>query len=222
MASADDLKQIVTDRRLALISRWQKDPLQIVQVEGPAALHSLVYLDEDEQADVDQLGRKSERNVVLVQPPGGDKNDSCVWVRAGYGSYRGAYQSFLKSVYGLTASKDDLVPWDIDHLLNRARSPSKNVFIRIEAVPSSVNRSWGGLFEKVASNPAFFANQKRTRRTMSWVICAKLGGQPAPRGPGDTAGISRLAQFFVGIGLSRTEATEGLNDMLRFAYRMPA
>jgi len=91
-------------------------------------------------------------------------------------------------------------------------------YIRIEAVNSPVNQAWGRLFEKAASNPAFFANQHRLRRTLSWTICAKLANRFPPNGPSDVGGIHQLVTYFQTLGMDATEAREGLMSMLSFAY----
>jgi hypothetical protein len=91
-------------------------------------------------------------------------------------------------------------------------------YIRIEAVNSPVNQAWGRLFEKAASNPAFFANQHRLRRTLSWTICAKLANRFPPNGPSDVGGIHQLVSYFQTLGMDATEAREGLMSMLSFAY----
>ena len=83
---------------------------------------------------------------------------------------------------------------------------------------SEVNQAWGRLFEKAASNPAFFANQQRTRRTLSWTICAKLANQFPPYGPDDVPGLNRLVAYFQTIGLDPAESRDGLSSMLNFAY----
>ena len=83
-----------------------------------------------------------------------------------------------------------------------------------------MNQAWGGLFERAASNPDFSANQKRFRRTMSWIIAAKLMDQPPPRDPNDQAGIARLAQFFVRNGLGADNPQRGISEMLQFAYSL--
>jgi hypothetical protein len=213
------LASIITGRRIALVNQWVREPLVQVQVESPDALPNLVFLDDNgERALVDRLPRRSRLKVAIVQRPGNEDTNASVWVRADYGGYRDAYLAFVKQVYRESYTSADLGGFDVDHLLNRARSPGGAGFIRVEAVQDAVNQAWGRLFEKQASNPAFYANQHRSRRTMSWVICAKLAGQMPPAGPGDTAGIDRLVDYFVSIGMTADEARDGLTSMLDFAY----
>jgi hypothetical protein len=83
-----------------------------------------------------------------------------------------------------------------------------------------VNQAWGRLFERAASNPAFFANQHRLRRTLSWTICAKLANRFPPNGPNDVGGINQLVAYFQTLGMDANEAREGLTSMLNFAYGM--
>ena len=54
---------------------------------------------------------------------------------------------------------------------------------------------------------------------MSYIICAKLGGQSPPLGPADAAGVARLATYFSWVGFNGDEALNGLNSMLEFAYK---
>jgi hypothetical protein len=212
---------IVERRRNALVAQWKQDPLIVVQVEQPAVLPVLTFLDDRGQgAGVGAVGRRSQTNTVIVSRPGDPDRNASVWVKATYTGYRTAYIGFLNHVYGTQATTTDLAGYDIDHLLNRARSPGGAGYIRIEAVNSPVNQTWGRLFEKAASNPAFFANQHRLRRTLSWTICAKLANRLPPNGPNDVGGITQLAAYFQTLGMDANEAREGLTSMLNFAYGM--
>ncbi|MBK9083485.1 MAG: hypothetical protein IPL88_16065 [Rhizobiales bacterium] len=214
---------IMQERRRALIRAWARDPLILVQAEAPGALPGLVFLDESGAgADLARAGRIRAGNAAIVRRPGAAHDNASLWVAAGYGGYRGAYVRFLQDVYGERASEAELDGWDIDHLLNRARAPDATCFVRVEAIPANANRQWGSLFEKAASDPRFFANRERRRRTMSWMICAKLAGKPPPRGPEDAAQMERLATFFASIGLPADEARRGVGEMLDFVYRAGA
>ncbi|WP_299438681.1 hypothetical protein [uncultured Rhodospira sp.] len=212
---------IIRRRNDALIRAWVKDPLIQVLADRVDALPGLVFLDtHGAGASVDRLGRRSLKNVAVVKRPGPPDANASVWVRAPYASYRGAYTAFLAATYDTELDGVDLSGYDVDHLLNRARSPQSSVFIRVEAVRSEVNQAWGRLFEKVASDKVFWANQHRTRRTMSYPIVAKLGGQMPPTGPRDMAGLHRLALFFRNHGLDPGESAQGIKTMLDFAYRV--
>lgn len=213
------LRPIIDRRRNALVASWVQFPLVQVQVEAASALPGTVFVSADpDAAELERLGRRAPRNVVIVRGPGEPDRDASCWVASGYGDYRKAYLAFVKQVYGVDAVPADLAGFDADHLLNRARSPDDRTLIRIEAVPEGANRSWGALFEKVSSDPRFYANRERKRRTMSWMICAKVAGQLPPRGPDDQAGLRRLVSFFSSIGIDAREAQDGLASMLAFAY----
>lgn len=210
---------IIARRSNAILTQWRLDPLLQVQIEHPTALANFQFLAAEGGAGaVDPLGRRAVTNAGVWRRPGDPDANASLWVRAGYDSYRGAYLAFVREVYGLTATLSDLAGYDVDHLLNRARSPLDSTFIRLEAVPTAVNQRWGALFERFASDPNFFANQRRERRTMSWMIASKLAGQMPPNGPDDTAGIQRLVAFWVSRGFSAQEAENGLRSMLNFAY----
>jgi hypothetical protein len=215
------LSAIIARRRDALVRAWVANPLLQVQAEGLGMLPGLVFLDDSGMgAGVGAVGRRSQSNVGMVSRPGNpDENASC-WVTASYGGYQGAYIAFVKAAYGVSATTADLVGYNVDHLLNRARAPLGTTLVRVEAIDAAANQAWGRLFEKAASNPQFHANQARERRTMSWTICAKLAGQMPPSGPNDAGGIQRLAAYFQSVGLSRQEAVDGLTSMLRFAYSL--
>lgn len=214
------LHALIARRQQALFNAWVRDPLVQVQVEHPDVLGRLVYLDDfDETVQTERAGRRSLKNVAIVHKPGNPDEMASVWVRAGYSSYRKAWLGFVSQVYGIKATPTDLAGYNIDHLLNKARSPEKAGFIRVEAINDAVNQAWGGLFERAASNPELSANQNRLRRTMSWIIAAKLMNQPPPRGPDDRQGIARLAQFFSRNGLAADNPAQGLTDMLQFAYK---
>jgi hypothetical protein len=214
------LQALIRRRQRALFDAWVRNPLVQVQVEHPEALGRLVFLDDfDEDVQTGKAGRSSLKNVAIVQKPGNVDENASVWVRAGYSSYQKAWLRFVEQVYGIKAAPSDLAGYNIDHLLNKARSPNQAGFIRIEAINDAVNQAWGGLFERAASNPEFSANQNRLRRTMSWIIAAKLMDQPPPRGPNDQQGIARLVQFFNQNGLAADNPQRGLTDMLQFAYK---
>ena len=162
---------IIERRRTTLIAEWKQNPLIIVQVESPLVLPVLTFLDDrGHGAGVGPVGRRSPTNTAIVSRAGDPDRNASVWVKASYTGYRTAYIGFLNHVYGTQATTADLGGYDVDHLLNRARSPGGAGYIRIEAVNSAVNQAWGRLFERAASNPAFFANQHRLRRTLSWTI----------------------------------------------------
>lgn len=214
------LQALIGRRQRALFDAWVRDPLVQVQVEHPDSLGRLVFLNEfDDAVATERAGRRSLRNVAIVSKPGNPDENTSVWVRAGYASYQKAWLGFVNQVYGIKATSSDLAGYNIDHLLNKARSPNKAGFIRIEAINDAVNQAWGGLFERAASNPEFSANRNRYRRTMSWIIAAKLMEQPPPRGPNDHLGIARLARFFSQNGLAEDNPQQGLTEMLEFAYR---
>ncbi len=217
------LMSIIASRRTALINQWTANPLVMVQVESPDALRDVVFLDDSgKPVTVGRAGRRALSNVAIVQRTGNPDTSASVWVRADYGGYQGAYLAFVKQVYSESYAASDLAGFNIDHLLNRARSPNGAGFIRVEAVRDNVNQAWGTLFERNASNPDFYANRHRSRRTMSWVICAKLAGQMPPAGPNDTVGIDRLVRYFESLAMPAAEAREGLISMLNFAYGIRA
>lgn len=216
-----DLLATIERRRNAILAQWARSWAVQVAVEHPSALGRLVFIEDTSvQADVGALGRRSPNSVVIVDGGGPPDLNASVWVASGYEGYNPAYLAFVRRIYGIDATPADFAGYDADHLLNRARAPRDTTFIRLEAVRSDINRTWGATFEKAASNPEFYANRERERRTMSWAICAKLGHQMPPSGPGDTVGIARLGDFFRSIGFSRDEAMNGMAEMTRFAYSL--
>jgi len=214
-------RQIIRRRNDAIIRAWIENPLIQIMVEQIDVLPRLVFLDtKGEGAEAGEMGRRSARNVAMVSQPGAPDANASVWVRSRYASYRTAFESFLESAYANELDAVDLDGFDVDHLMNRARSPADSVFIRVEAVPSEINQAWGRTFEKAASDTVFWANQHRNRRTMSYMVAAKLGGQMPPMGPGDSAGLKRLEIFFRRYGLSSQETLSGLQSMLDFSYQV--
>lgn len=213
------LQTIIRNRQNALFVAWKNDPFQQVQVETIEELQRHAFLDDlDLEVETGQSGRRSLRNAVIVRRDGNPDTNASVWVRAGYSGYRNAWLGFVRQVYQVSATPADLAGYNIDHLLNRARSPGGAGLIRIEAINDQVNQAWGRLFEKAASNPDFYANQARYGRKLSWLIAAKLMGQMPPRGPDDQAGIDRLVRFFQAKGLAEDDPRGGLINMLNFAY----
>lgn len=92
---------IVERRRNVLVAEWKQNPLIVVQVESPAVLPVLTFLDDRGQgAGVGAVGRRSQTNTVIVSRPGDPDRNASVWVRASYTGYRTAYIGFLNHVYG--------------------------------------------------------------------------------------------------------------------------
>lgn len=215
-----DIVSIIQARQRSLLMQWVHNPLVQVIVESPSALQHIQYLDINKsEAKMARVGRRSDSSCIMVR--GGNNRDSTwsVWVAAGYKDYRNAYRSFIQAAYGLSVAKEDLSGYDVDHLLNKARAPHSTDLVRIEAIPSMANQKWGSTFEKASSDPRFTANTVRQRRTMSWMICAKLAGQLPPSGPEDLSGIERLVKFFGHHGINSQEARIGIDSMIRTAYK---
>jgi hypothetical protein len=62
---------IINQRRDALIAEWRQNPLIVVQVESPAALPVLAFLDDRGQGPgVGATGRRSQSNTVIVSRAG--------------------------------------------------------------------------------------------------------------------------------------------------------
>jgi hypothetical protein len=213
---------IIKRRQASLLQLWRSNPLVPVQVDRADALGHLVYLsDSAGDGDVGPLGRRRPDSVVCVVRPGDPDLNASLWVAADYDGYRAAYVAFLRHVYAIKVSNADLQGFDADHLLNRARSPRDSTLIRLEAVPASVNQSWGNLYEKAASDPRFHANKVRERRTMNWTVASKLAGLPPPVGPDDKAGIKVLVDFWVKQGFPRDQAEWCLTRDLNFVFGRP-
>ena len=192
-----------------LIRAWMRDPAILVQAEAPGGLAGLVFLDDH---------GAGAHAAAIVRRPGDPQDHASLWVAAGHDGCRRAYLRFLAEVHGARASEAELDGWDVDHLLERARAPLASTFVRVEAIPARANRPWGALFEAAAASERFFADRQRERRTMHWMICAKLAGKPPPRDPDDKAQLDHLVDFFASIGLDADEARAGLLDILHFVH----
>lgn len=198
----------------------------LVEVDSVAGLGSLMHLDDFLPDDGPRiaprigpgaLGRRRMGNVVMVgssQHP----EDASVWVAAGYGDYRSAYRAFLKAAYGLSVSTADLAPYDVDHLLNRARAGAGTALLRVEALPLSNNRQWGSFLERMASVAQVRGNN-RTRRLMSYLIAGKVAGFAPPTSLDDLPSRQRLALQIAGLGLPLAEVQDGLDAMLTHIAR---
>ena len=186
-------------------------------VEDPQRLDILAHLDTRERADLGRLGRSRVSNVMVVSPRGrSSPDDKAVWVRSAYGSYRSAFQRFIRDTYG-PVDFTEFRHYDVDHLLNRGRAPSSSDFIRLEAVLSEVNQAWGAIFEKASGG-----ENLRCRRNMSFMICAKLGNVMPATSSRDTSGLKRLESFFRAHGLNEPTLKDGLTQMLEFVEGLPA
>jgi hypothetical protein len=212
-------RAIIAERRQALLGEWRRDVTILVRIEGPAALTGLsALLTGGRASTLVPLGRRDTDNVVIWRRHGHPHHAASLWVRARYRDYRQAYLDFLRDVYGVDATTDDLGTYEIDHLLNAARAPADDCFIRLEAVPALVNRRWGALFERAATERRD-PTRVSARRVMSWAIASKLAGQMPPNDARDEAGFQRLARFWAGQGFTEQEAMAGLRAMWAFTYR---
>ncbi len=62
---------IIERRRNVLVAEWKQNPLIVVQVESPAVLPVLTFLDDRGQgAGIGAVGRRSRTNTVIVSRPG--------------------------------------------------------------------------------------------------------------------------------------------------------
>jgi hypothetical protein len=208
------VSQIVADRRRALLAAFVGGFPPVVEVDGPAGLTGLMHLDEFAgSGPAGGIGRRRTDNVMMVPGRPSDAHSASVWVRAGYGDYRPAYAAFLRAAYGVVANPADLAPFDIDHLLNRARAGNSGVLLRIEALPLGPNRQWGAFLEKLAAQ-ATVAGNRRTIRLMSHLIAGKVAGLAPPASLTDAAGRARLAQGIAALGLPLHEVQGALDRML--------
>lgn len=137
---SNSVQAVIQRRRNAIVLAYARTPFIMVQVESPSALSRLAFADLGPGlASPGQLGRRDAGKVAFVEDRANPDLNSSVWVAAVYDDYRGAYLRFLNEAYGLSATTSDLSGFDVDHLLNRARSPRDGTFIRIEATPSFAN-----------------------------------------------------------------------------------
>lgn len=208
---------IVRSRISNILRAFAQDSVPpLVEVDGPAALAGLAEsLDEFTEGDLEtaRLGRRALSNVVMIGGPGGRPDTASVWVRAQYSDYRAAYAAFLRKAYGIKVARADLQAYDVDHLLNRARAGNGNTLLRVEALPLSVNRQWGSILEKLASQSNVAGNLK-TRRLMSYLIAAKVAGLPPPATLTDGPSRERLIRGLAALGLREQEVRDGLDNML--------
>jgi len=207
---------IADRRRRALIDQWVHDPTwALVQVESPVMLRGKIHnITGEAEARVGQVGSHREGSVIMLE--GGTDRDRTwsVWVRATFSNYKPAYLTFIKHAYDIAPSGDDLLGYEVDHLSNKAYAPTGREFIRIEAIPKAVNHAWGVNFESRRTENT----DARPSHRLSYMSCAKLGGQLPPMGPNDIARINALIVYFTSNGLDPQEAKNGVTNMLRHAY----
>lgn len=218
------LAQIIAARRAALLQDFIHNSVPpLLQVESRDALGELTFLEEFEQDEEEmQLGRRRPDSVVIRQKPGQSGAEATLWVAADYGGYRSAYLAFIRKAYDdNTVRKSELVGYDVDHLLNRARSAAGSAYLRIEAIPSSINQRWGSVFERAASSD-LIAKNRSGRRLMSYLVAAKVAGLSPPDGPDDLGRINAIAGYFQGMGLDRAEVVDGIRNMWRHVARNQA
>lgn len=207
---------IADRRRRALINQWVQNPLWVlVQTESLEMLKGKVHnITGETGAHTGRVGTHLERSVIMLE--GGPDRDRTwsVWARCGFSNYNQAYRDFIKQAYGITLIGDDLPGYQVDHISNKAFAEIGQEFIRLEAIPKEPNQQWGVHFEKART-----ANtDPRGSHTLSYMNCAKLGGQLPPKGANDSAGINALVAYFTSIGLDPQEARRGVADMLKHAY----
>jgi hypothetical protein len=207
---------IADRRRRAMVNQWVHNPAwALVQVESPDMLRGKVHnITAEADARIGRVGSHRERSVIMLE--GGPDRDRTwsVWVRATFSMYKPAYLAFISHAYGVTLSGDDVPGYEVDHLSNKAYAPTGREFIRVEAIPKAANQRWGVNFESRRTENT----DARPSHRLSYMSCAKLGGQLPPTGPNDTAGINGLVAYFTSIGLDPQEARKGVTNMLQHAY----
>jgi hypothetical protein len=207
---------IADRRRRVIIDQWAHNPAwALVQVESSDMLRGKVHnLTAEAEARIGRVGSHRERSVIMLE--GGPDRDRTwsVWVRASFSKYKPAYLAFISQAYGVTLTGDDVPGYEVDHLSNKAYAPTGQEFIRVEAIPKAVNQRWGVNFESRRTENT----DRRPSHRLSYMSCAKLGGQLPPAGPDDTAGINALVGYFTSIGLDPEEARNGVSSMLQHAY----
>ena len=125
---------IVERRRNALVDQWKQDPLIVVQVKSPGASGP-----DLPRRSRPRGGRRRRRPAQPNQhgdrvAPGRPRPQrQCLGQSELHGLSHG-HIGFLNHVYGTQATSTNLAGYDVDHLLNRARSPGGAGYIRIEAV----------------------------------------------------------------------------------------
>ena len=211
------LAAIIQSRTTSLINAFVRDTFPpLIEVDDVAALHGLTtVLDEfaDAGLGAGALNRRSTGNVVMLAAPGGMADKASFWVRADYRDYKSAYAAFVRKTYNITVTAADMDGYDIDHLLNSARAGNGNALLRIEASPMRMNRQWGSVLEKLATQ-SNVAGNRRTRRLMSYLIAAKVAGFAPPTTLQDPVGRARLARELAGLGVPLKEAQDGLDNLL--------
>lgn len=210
-----NIHQIVEDRRDHLLRVFATEFPRLVEVESAEGLESLLTLLGEfafADATVNQHGKRALNNTFIVSGSEGLPENASLWVRAGYNDYRPAYSAFIKSIYNLQLTKDDLKCYDVDHLLNRKRAGSSTALLRVEALPLGANRSWGHLEEWASTSNV--AGNNRVRRLMSYIIAAKVAGLSPPSSLSDQSVREELADGLAKkLGLRRKEVRQGLNEM---------
>ena len=208
---------VVQTRTTALINAFVYDVFPpLVEVDEVSALAGLTtVLDEFTGSGFGAggLNRRSTANVVMLAAAGGAADKASVWVRADYSDYRAAYAAFVRKMYNITVTTADMQAYDVDHRLNRARAGNGNTLLRIEASPLGINRQWGSVLEKLATQ-SHVAGNRRTRRLMSYLIAAKVAGFAPPTTLQDPVSRARLARELAGLGVPLKEAQDGLNNLL--------
>lgn len=197
------LSVIVRARADAFIRAWVENPLVPVAVEDLYAL-GVVLRKNGANAEVElqpvDVGFSTVSSVVAISHPVHDiDRDISLWVRAEYGNYAQAYRRFVQRFYEVTAIQDQMVRYNVDHLLNRKRSNLSGLWLRVEAASATVNQAWGRTFERNASDPQLFANQTRTRRTACFGIAAKMAGLTPPASDTDEVQIQAVIHYFRGV-----------------------
>lgn len=207
---------IADRRRTALIQMWVRDSFSVqVQVESSAQLLGIAHnISGAADARLARVGTHRERSVIMLQAGPNRDTQWSVWVRAGFSNYKRAYLAFVSMAYGLHLTGDDIPGYEVDHLSNKAYAPSGDEYIRLEAIPQPANHSWGVNFERARTTNTY----ARPMHTLSYMSCAKLGGQLAPVGEKDVAAIQRLIAYFTSIGLDANDAADGVRNMMRHAY----
>lgn len=134
--------------------------------------------------------------VILVRfPTLNGAESSQLWITPESRKYRAAFQAFSVQEYGYSAPYDSGRFLNVDHVFNKARAKKSGLsFVRLALVDAHINQSWGGDYERAATNSTS-GNVAGVRFGTDLLLAKLLGLQPPRIDPGTEIADDEIEHF---------------------------
>ncbi len=220
---ADSPISIMERRREALIGQWIRDPLVMVQVDSPAALPVLVFLDDrGRTAEVGAVGQHSQTDAVIVSRPGDPDRSS--W-RLGQGDVQGSPHGLCRLPQAGAWSPKPPPPTSsatTSIICSTAPPVARTGRVSFASKPFArrLIEAWGRLFEKDSEQSTLLRQPAPAPSHDELGDLCQACQPESACGPGDARRHRPAGRVLPVSRHGPDEARQGLTEMLKFAYSL--